>query len=800
MFQPLTLRLAAFVGLFVSSQAICPKLLQSLHEKLWVLKRPELVEPPVIDACKEKVELEVVPLLFTNPVDGEQVYTRSWNGMIPAPTITVKQGCTIDMTIKNTLGPPNPDCEEAAAANPNLPNRTGNWTCYLNTTNIHTHGLHTSPNAPGDSIFTRLEPGATGHWEFPIPPNHMAGTHWYHHLHHSTASQAGGGMAGALIVEDPKGSIPPYVAAMEEKVMLFFVIDFQLQRFQEYKGLGTFFWQTSPTYDSEILLVNGQLQPKITITSGKWYRLRMIFSAIEQLMQMDKRGTAWCATKLLSKDGVWLNVAPRDLRGVDRQSIPIQLGPGNRADVAVACTCPFPWLGCHTEFYSVANCTAEWIGENDSDTFVDIANHGGIPASAQVTWPDGPATVDWENCNVFSERRRRGCEGIPNSPMIQTWGPLPISQCGFGKRATHRRDGQVIEGPGVGHPSEDTLRGAGMDHGLLDIYNGTIFSLVVKPSRSPFRRFWHPAWKFSVRRPCYLVDTRQGVVETKNQRHVEYYGATYIEPVLGLKPGPNAGMWQEGLFVNIPNPAIDRPPDFNKRFQDPPIPAPYGNDYEIGVLAEWKIGGTAFHPVHLHISPFQIYNITGTQDGWFQDGDWQDVLLSIYSNCNNSGLPCPLIDQQERVGDGPPRSAGYSNIRFWTNDFTGRWISHCHLLTHEDEGMMFYFNVSGSDEGFYPTESKKLDPTCYQGYLNDEKPKWGYKWIWSGPLGAIKGQGSSLGSTGSKVRKLRGQRGRLAADTDESAYFQGDTHKHPPFEMEFYDDDDSVEAFVSDEL
>merc|ERR1719401_1772923 len=327
---------------------------------------------------------------------------------------------------------------------------------------------------------------------------------------------------------------------------------------------------------------------------------------------MMNNGTAWCATKLLAKDGVWLDVAPRDLRGLGKKPTPIQLGPGNRADIAIACTCPFPELGCYSEFYSMQNCTEEAISIMESDEQVDGYNAG------------EHTPVDYTPCQPQSSRRRRGCEGIPRTPMVDVAGPLSPPKCGYGRKPV--QIGKHQNGPGLGHPQENThyaSRTHNLEHGLLDAFNGTVFSIVVEPTSEP-RKFWHPAWKFSVRRPCYLVDMRKAVVEPEHMRHVEFYGAIFPEPILRTKAGPIAVMYDE-LAADIPSNPRNLTPQGNVKFNDRPLPEPYGTTLPMGTAVEWLVGGLAFHPFHLHVTPFQIQNITGTPDLWLQDGDWQDT-------------------------------------------------------------------------------------------------------------------------------------------------------------------------------
>jgi L-ascorbate oxidase len=72
--------------------------------------------------------------------------------------------------------------------------------CF-NGTNLHTHGLWVNPGGNGDNVLISINPGVSFQYEYKIAPDHPAGTFWYHtHRHGSTALQVSSGMAGALIV------------------------------------------------------------------------------------------------------------------------------------------------------------------------------------------------------------------------------------------------------------------------------------------------------------------------------------------------------------------------------------------------------------------------------------------------------------------------------------------------------------------------------------------------------------------------------------------------------------------------
>lgn len=112
-----------------------------------------------------------------------------------APTIEARPGDRVIVTLHNELRPaPTPEQLKACGQPETAPEP-----CF-NITNLHTHGLWISPVQ--DDVLNAVMPQATKVYTYDIDPNHPAGTFWYHpHEHGSTAFQVGGGMAGALIIK-----------------------------------------------------------------------------------------------------------------------------------------------------------------------------------------------------------------------------------------------------------------------------------------------------------------------------------------------------------------------------------------------------------------------------------------------------------------------------------------------------------------------------------------------------------------------------------------------------------------------
>ncbi|MDZ5645959.1 multicopper oxidase family protein [Nitrospirillum sp. BR 11828] len=117
-----------------------------------------------------------------------------------APEIDVTPGDTVRITLHNDL-PPDPDCTNGSKP-------VDEPHCF-NGTNLHSHGLWVSPAGNSDNVLISINPGVSFQYEYNIPADHPAGTFWYHpHRHGSTALQVSSGMAGALIIRGDRKPTP----------------------------------------------------------------------------------------------------------------------------------------------------------------------------------------------------------------------------------------------------------------------------------------------------------------------------------------------------------------------------------------------------------------------------------------------------------------------------------------------------------------------------------------------------------------------------------------------------------------
>ncbi|MGD9525571.1 MAG: multicopper oxidase family protein [Pseudonocardia sp.] len=252
----------------------------------------DLVEPDVLRSSGGMLQVRLEAAAQRVPLAGGEATVLGYNGGVPGPTLHLQPGDRLRIDLANRLGEP---------------------------TNLHVHGLHVSPQGNGDNTFLAIQPGQTFAYDFPLPPDHRPGVYWYHPHHHGTvADQIFGGLYGAIVVADP---VP--IPVTRERVLV--VSDISLD------GRGQI-QQPSPMAqmmgrEGELVLVNGQTQPRLQARPGELERWRIVNACTARYLRLRLDGQK---LQLLGIDSGHL-AEPRD---VDE----IVLTTGNRADVLVTTT------------------------------------------------------------------------------------------------------------------------------------------------------------------------------------------------------------------------------------------------------------------------------------------------------------------------------------------------------------------------------------------------------------------------------------------------------------------------------
>ncbi|MPY98713.1 MAG: multicopper oxidase domain-containing protein [Actinophytocola sp.] len=87
----------------------------------------------------------------------------------------------------------------------------------------------------------------------------------------------------------------------------------------------------------------------------------------------------------------------------------------------------------------------------------------------------------------------------------------------------------------------------------------------------------------------------------------------------------------------------------------------------LGEVEVWRLFTDLHHPVHIHLSPFQVIGRNGRGPGPF-DAGWKDTV--------------------------DVRPAEYVDVALRFEDYPGTFLMHCHNLEHEDMAMMAAFETT----------------------------------------------------------------------------------------------------------
>ncbi|TMW63696.1 hypothetical protein Poli38472_002637 [Pythium oligandrum] len=283
-------------------------------------------------------------------------WTRSYEGSIPGPMLSIQPGDTLNLHLVNEL-------------EQNVP---GEWAPntyhHPNTTNLHVHGMHVDPTGIADNVLRVVEPGKSLFTQIHVPANHPRGLFHYHpHYHGSVFLQMSGGMMGPLLVEDDAETLPKDYRAMKTHVLA-------LQEFRFDGGIAADLRKAAEASRSKLdmnlaythhavldthvrtlfphvhrpseaieeipmatslaerpalsrfFVVNGAYLPRIDVQPNENVRLRFLNAGGSSTLQL---AVPACSFHLIANDGNYLS-QPRPVKL-------LFLSPGARADVVINC-------------------------------------------------------------------------------------------------------------------------------------------------------------------------------------------------------------------------------------------------------------------------------------------------------------------------------------------------------------------------------------------------------------------------------------------------------------------------------
>jgi FtsP/CotA-like multicopper oxidase with cupredoxin domain len=593
------------------------------------------------------------------------IYTPTYEGTIPGPTLVVEPGDKLSIELVNDL-PANPK-DQRGGAFPHDP--------Y--TTNFHSHGLSVSPLGISDNPLRDMEPGSTSPIEIDIPADHPSGTFWYHpHKHGAVTFQLNGGMAGFLIVKGGPGTLDslPEIAAAKDVPMMFQVIRTGLDGkmpfvSQEAEQFGTFPFGTTDikqqgiwsTYGLDGALgrsyfyyaTNGVTNPTLRMRPGEVQRWRLLNASEGDNL-------------LVAMEGHGLNVVAMDgITVADMYKVgsgkPVVLGPGQRMDVLVKAGKPGTYL-------------LETLDPSAFDE--NSVAHTSASASPSGVEP-GPRTS-----------RHAFDFPVPCGDEVQGAGKAHAPR--------HRAHRPADAAASVDNP-------CAADPPIMLSYPITLATVIVEgdpvemklpegplpvPKSLPSVSEMVDRTPDAVRHVAFeLCGNKQGtIMEDPDWRvascgwyfskyDAKYWGGAPFNVLLMMRDDDDKGTPSEPHNKEMPLVDFKKAGLFTAG-------EPLFEDMVAGNYEEWTVVNRSFsdHPFHIHQNPFLVTAINGVK---LKQPEWHDTFI-VPGSAGPSGFePKP---PQPNIRD---IKAGSITFRIYFNPVTvGCFVAHCHTLTHEDLGMM----------------------------------------------------------------------------------------------------------------
>jgi FtsP/CotA-like multicopper oxidase with cupredoxin domain len=602
------------------------------------------------------------------PPETAEIHPPTFEGTIPGPTLVVKPGDKLSILVVNDL-PTNPPNERA--------NRFPHDEYTLN---LHTHGLTVSPLGISDNIFREMAPGTANQVEIQIPKDHPTGTYWYHvHKHGSANFQFFSGMAGFLIVKGGEGTLDavPEVVAARDVPMAFQVIRatndgtlvFVHQQAQQF---GTFpfpdhdppptteqqgLWSTygldgGPTVASDgsftgppsrfSYTTNGIANPTLHMRPGEVQRWRLLNASDGDNLQM----------VLVSKDdpkqGLGLNVVAMDAITVPKTYAhnpgdPLVIASGQRMDVMVKAGKPGTYL----------------LQTLDPDSGVVQTS---VSPYRDAQYPNGidPATRVSRHSADFPTP----CPPLGGKPEDCEPGGMRFGEFSYPVTlATIEVSGQAkdMDLPADALPTLESLPSIDT---MLNKKPDVVRNVVFEDCGDV------PDFKTNVSLPS-----------------CGWYFAKYDKVYWGGSPFYNLLMMRDADDKGQPNPGSTDMPlvNFKKEGLFDPT-QPLFPDMIAGNYEEWTVTNRTLsdHPFHLHQNHVLITKINGIT---LPQPEWHDTLNVPAIVCVKD-LGCAMPQDVTKL---PP---GSITFRTYFNPVTaGCFVGHCHIIDHEDLGMMQRFDI-----------------------------------------------------------------------------------------------------------
>ncbi len=596
---------------------------------------------------------EVAPNQINNPSNAngtkDNVKLRSYGGCLSGPVIEAKPGNTLRVFLENNLSTNDPSCPAGGPPGPG---------CF-NTVNMHFHGMHVSPAGNSDNVLLNIGPHTKFQYEVNIPEDHPSGTFWYHpHRHGSTALQVASGASGALIIRGDRhytGAAPGDIdtilhdfsgKSIPEQIFLFQQIPYAC-----FNSPGKInqnpdqTWKCDPgqtgvvedfneqlssatVWDTSgrFTSINGAVQPSMTgISAGQVQRWRFIHAGIHDTINLQIVPMVTTGPNaVLALRGI-LTGTPKEQEAIVTQLCPVTIPDGTKPTNLI------PQFEIATD--GLTRPAIVPIGLKQESISGGIGSNflqPGYRSDILIAFPHAGTYCILNQAATPAERTNAGGGGQgPNETQL-----LATVVVAGGKPVIGDLGKYIEHTLYDGNKNDKTLPKAALD-GLL---RGDLTPWRGMPEEGSASNSAHP-------------------------RPVGFYIGNLPSPGHPKQPAGPFGFW------------------INEKEYDPDR---VDVQMQVGSTEDWLL--TSYgepHIYHIHVNPFEIMDVTHNGKSIF--GPNGECLVPS----DSVGLQNQYCNMWHTFKDTVFVQNDYQvHVRTTYDRYIGEFVIHCHILDHEDSGMM----------------------------------------------------------------------------------------------------------------
>lgn len=536
--------------------------------------------------------------------------------------------------------------------------------------NLHTHGAHISPKGNADNVMLDIPPGMCNTYTYDIPRNMPQGLYWYHcHLHGLTSPQTYAGLAGLLAVGRTDGNLPLVTDKKIPVRNMAFQYNYVFDRAGGSADLNNLMWA---------MWVSSIKSPKPGELAKGTYRPSFAPVNFNQAKPGTKYATIWYEGPLsIRNHRGQLSLIPSNLQNFTSadhkksKDLPENpLLPDYLRDVQFTVNGQF-----QPNIKSKAGQTEIWVLANISDfAYMNVqlteTATGRHPKIALVGQDGNPyTTVSHPLIGDGTKLVIPPASRFAIAVTIPSEGELILEMPEIGKAAKNGQfdPSKIITSPGVLYTNNGTENPPAIlgNLSVLPKYISYFDGFFVFPTQVLLR----------------AKATEAGGVTTAFTEGQKLGGYTSFVDLSKAVPDVRRQIGMSGGFLNDMASLSDSKA-FVYAFDGQAFPNTALIQPRLNSIEEWKFinNNNDEHPIHVHVNDFQVTEYYDPANNVRTGPDKFSV--------DNANAPAPKMDSNEDVTE-----PGLLSFRTRFDEYTGTYVTHCHRLNHEDNGLMSLINV-----------------------------------------------------------------------------------------------------------